>query len=291
MRWRVGLHPSTCPAPWRSSVPPLARWQGSGAAPCLGSRPRTGQRSPDTPPCWAAPAGRWRAKAPAALAGLRAGLTHAWSIGYASQRRSRLRVTAALVRRRAGVPLRLCGAARHCFLSPHGLSNALEWTLCLASPIAPQGAKGRHRLRCAPPVPEPGTQPGPAGRKCSGSAGSFCQGCPRYARRFAALTAPTKPLLCGRRLAGKTGWGRDHSGHRWCSRWSQRSGLGTRSRGGLAEGCSRPGGVTPARAAGAPQGAQPPQRPQRAPAPGAAVGARPHLSCRPPRPRGLVRPK
>lgn len=31
--------------------------------------------------------------------------------------------------------------------APHGLGNVLEQTLHLASPIAPQGARGRHRLR------------------------------------------------------------------------------------------------------------------------------------------------
>jgi hypothetical protein len=121
----------------------------------------------------------------------------------------------------AGLPFRLCGAARHCFLSPHGLSNALEWTLCLASPIAPQGAEGRHRLRSAPPVPKPHPQPGQAERKCSGGVGSCCQGCPRCAQRYAALTAPAPPLICGRRLAGKRAWGWGHSGHRWRSRWSR----------------------------------------------------------------------
>jgi len=33
-----------------------------------------------------------------------------------------------------------CWAARHRFPSPRGLGNALDRTLCLASPIAPQGA-------------------------------------------------------------------------------------------------------------------------------------------------------
>jgi hypothetical protein len=37
----------------------------------------------------------------------------------------------------------LCWVARHCFLSPHGLGNALERTLCLASPIAPPRGSGK----------------------------------------------------------------------------------------------------------------------------------------------------
>jgi len=35
------------------------------------------------------------------------------------------------------------------------------------------------------------------------------------------LTAPATPLVSGRRLAEKAGWGKGRGGHRWRSRWSR----------------------------------------------------------------------
>ena len=49
------------------------------------------------------------------------------------------------------------------FRLPFFRGNVLEQTLHLATPIAPQGAWGRHRLRCASPVPEPGNPARPGG--------------------------------------------------------------------------------------------------------------------------------
>jgi hypothetical protein len=46
----------------------------------------------------------------------------------------------------AGLPPAHRWVARH-VPAPHGRGKALEQTLRLATPIAPQGAKGRHRLR------------------------------------------------------------------------------------------------------------------------------------------------
>jgi hypothetical protein len=50
----------------------------------------------------------------------------------------------------AGLPPPRAGLPGHCFLSPPGCSNVLDGTLHLATPIAPQGARGRHRLRPCP---------------------------------------------------------------------------------------------------------------------------------------------
>jgi len=99
---------------------------------------------------------RRRARPRAGLCSMRAGLAHERSSRYASQRRYRLRVTAALRQRRAGVPLRLCGAARPRLPAPRGLGNVGH----LASPLRPPGGTAvcrrrgpRHGVRMQGPEP------------------------------------------------------------------------------------------------------------------------------------------
>jgi hypothetical protein len=92
------------------------------------------------------------------------------------------------------------GIARHGFLSPMGEATCSNGRCTLPHP-SPPGARGRHRLRYASPVPEPGTQPGQAGKECSGWQRSFLQGqaasrllrkpCKRAAYRW--LVAATWP--------------------------------------------------------------------------------------------------
>ena len=136
----------------QAAGPPAGSVAGGQSAPQSADRstPRRGERSR------ASRRRRRRGVAPAScgaacprtgLCSRRAGLAHELSARYASQRRYRLRVTAALVQRRAGVPLRLCGAARHCFLSPRGLGNVGH----LASPIRPPRGEGGK----APAAPVP----------------------------------------------------------------------------------------------------------------------------------------
>jgi len=125
-----------------------------------------------------------------------------------SQRRSRLRVTAALIPRRAGVPLRLCGAAN---------PPAARWWLAVVARArlvaavrqsarsrrtgqrsAGAGICARSGARCGAGLPPPRAElPGIASHPPVGSAP--CAPClthppPRGPRKAPATPVPSEPL-------------------------------------------------------------------------------------------------
>jgi hypothetical protein len=107
---------------------------------------------------------------------------------------------------------------------------------CGRSPSSRFSRGGLRWLRAVPAHPLPprgrpgGTNPSPARRNESLAAGRAPSvKAPRAPLGAgAALTAPAPPLESDRRLAGTTGWGKGHSGHRGRSRWSRRGSLPAR---------------------------------------------------------------
>src|SRR5262249_22480312 len=85
----------------------------------------------------------------------------------------------------------------------------LNGTLHLAFTRCPPRGEGRQPA--SPVAGKKNPHPSQAQYECSGKSGSICQGYPRCARRFAALTAPVFPLLETLPPGRKTGsgWGRE----------------------------------------------------------------------------------
>jgi len=111
-------------------------------------------------------------------------------------RRCRLRVTAGLVQRRPGVPLRLCGAARHlCRVRgrnprhPRGRARRVRWVALLALQPGrlPRAAGGAHSrvLPPAHPAPSPAS---PSSR----TPHAACAGCGRRPRSRCPRGAPRR---------------------------------------------------------------------------------------------------
>jgi hypothetical protein len=159
--------------------------------------------------------GRWRRteRLWCALGASRLAVRSAHSTRYARPRSSRQTGQ----RGSAGLPLPRAGLPGHGFLSPHGLVNVLKQTLHLASPIAPQGARDRHRLR-------------PCHHMVGASAGEH-----------GGFAAPIPPLACRpSRVGGHRSPGGEH-GRRVQGRRALCMCLASCSRGGVRRGLALAG--------------------------------------------------